>query len=154
MSSSSATTATHDTPTAPDAAPSVTVSIPVIKTRDGSITKVGGEPLKEKNWVVWQVRMMSLLALCEVEDYVRGETKQPSMEDDPVGHANWRKNDNYAKHLITQNVSDESITYIQNRVSSYDAWKTLEYIYEDKSQETAVDHPKFMAYYSRGRRRH
>ena len=78
--------------------------------------------------------MMSLLALCEVEPYVCGEIKQPSMEDDPVGHANWKKNDNYAKHLITQNVGDESIIHIQHGSTSHVAWKNLEAIYEVKTR--------------------
>ena len=94
--------------------PASNPSIPVIKTCEGAITKVTGDGLTGPNWVTWQVRMMSLLALCEVEPYVRGEIKQPSMEDDLVGHANWKKNDNYAKHLITQNVGDESIIHIQH----------------------------------------
>ena len=130
-------TTTHGTPDpAPVTAP--TPSIPAIKTREGTITKVARDGLTGPNWVTWQVRMMSLLALCEVEPYVRGEIKQPSMEEDPIGHTNWKKNDNFAKHLITQNVSDEAIIHIQHGTTSHVAWKNLEAIYEDKSQETAV----------------
>ena len=81
---------------------------------------------------------MSLLALCEVEPYVQGEIKQPSMEEDLIGYTNWKKNDNYAKYLITQKVGDESIIHIQHSSTSHVAWKNLEVIYEDKSQETAV----------------
>jgi gag-polypeptide of LTR copia-type/Integrase core domain/GAG-pre-integrase domain len=113
-------------------------SIKEIRTREGAITKVLGDGLKGPNWVTWQVRMLSLLALCEVESYVRGEIKQPKKDDDPVGHENWKKNDNYAKHLITQNVGDGPIIHIQHNSTSYVAWKNLEAIYEDKSQETAV----------------
>ena len=36
--------------------------------------------------------MMSLLALCEVEPYMRGEIEQPNKDVDPVGHVNWKKN--------------------------------------------------------------
>ena len=123
--------------TTPDAPVSVP-SIPVIKTREGAITKVTGNGLTGPNWVTWQVRMMSLLALCEVEPYVRGEIEQPNRDVDPAGHDNWKKNDNYAKHLITQNVGDEPIIHIQHGSTSHVAWKNLEAIYEDKSQETAV----------------
>ena len=139
MSISVATpTASGTSEPAVSAAPSESSSIPVIKTREGAITKVTGDGLKGPNWVTWQVRMWSLLALCEVEPYVRGEIKQPDKEVDPVGHGNWKKNDNYAKHLITQNVGDEPIIHIQHGSTSHVAWKNLEAIYEDKSQETAV----------------
>ena len=113
-------------------------SISLIKTREGSITKVTGDGLTGPNWATWRVRMMSLFALCEVEPYVCGDITQPNREEDPVGHDNWQKNDNYAKHLITQNVADEPLVHIQHRSSSHTAWKNLEAIYEDKSQETAV----------------
>ena len=124
------------TPTASEPSES-SVSILVIKTHESAITKVTGDGLTGPNWVSWQVRMKSLLALCEVEPYVCSEINQPNMEDDPTGHNNW-KNDNYAKHLITQNVSDEAIIHIQYGLTSHVAWKNLEAIYEDKSQETAV----------------
>ena len=93
------------TSTLPETA-STEPSIPLIKTRDGAITKVSGEGLTGAYWHAWNVRMMSLLALCEVESYVRGEIEQPNKDIDPVGHTNWQKNDNYARHLIIQNVGD------------------------------------------------
>jgi hypothetical protein len=112
-------------------------SIELIKTREGAITRVT-DGLTGPNWVTWRVRMMSLLALCEVERYVRGEIERPHPDIDPKGYANWKKNDNYAQHLITQNVSDEALVHIQHGPTSNIAWKNLESIYEDKSQETAV----------------
>jgi gag-polypeptide of LTR copia-type/Integrase core domain/GAG-pre-integrase domain len=118
--------------------PSGDSSISLIKTREGAITKVTGDGLTGPNWVTWRVRMISLLTLCEVEGYVRGEIKQPNQEDDPIGFANWKRNDNYAKHLITQNVADEPLVHIQQGGTSHTAWHNLESIYEDKSQETAV----------------
>ena len=72
------------TPTASEPSGNNT-SILVIKTREGAITKVTGDGLTGPNWVSWQVRIKSLLALCEVEPYVRGEINQPNMEDDPTG---------------------------------------------------------------------
>ena len=82
--------------------------------------------------------MESLLALYEAELYVRWEIEQPYQDLDPIGHENWKKNDNYANHLITQNVSDEALVHIQYGSTLYTAWKTLESIYEDKSQRMAV----------------
>ena len=130
------TSGTASTPPVTSATTENAPSIGVIKTREGAITKVTGDGLTGPNWVTWQVRMMSLLALCEVEPYMRGEIEQPNKDVDPVGHVNWKKNDNYAKHLITQNVGDAPLIHIQQGDTSYMAWKNLEAIYEDKSQET------------------
>ena len=131
MSTSNITPTTEGTQT-------TNVSIPLIKTHEGAITKLMGDGLKGLNWVTWQVRVMSLLALCEVEPYIRGEIKQPNKDDDLARYENWKKNGNYAKHLVTQNVGDKSIIHIQHGSTSHVVWKNLEAIYEDKSQETAV----------------
>ena len=130
-------TSSSGTPTE-SMAPSEHPTILLIKTCEGAITKLTGDGLTGPNWVTWRVRMMSLLTLCEVEQYVYGEILQPNKEEDPVGYDNWKKNDNYAKHLITQNVADEPLVHIQHRSSSHVAWRNLEAIYEDKSQETAI----------------
>lgn len=82
--------------------------------------------------------MMALLMLCEVEPYIWGDIPQPSKEDDPLGHRNWQNNDNHTKHLITQNITDEPLVYIQYGSSSYTAWWNLKAIYENKSQEISV----------------
>ena len=80
------TPTTGGTPTTSEALINVpSESIPLIKTWEGAITKVTGDGLTGPNWVTWQVRMMSLLALCEVEPYVRGEIKQPNRDEDPTG---------------------------------------------------------------------
>jgi len=101
-------------------------TIPLIRTREGAITKLTGDGLTGPNWVTWRVRMWSLLALCEVEAYVCREIPQPARDVDPVGHDNWKKNDNYAKHLITQNVADEPLVHIQHSSSSHTAWHNLD----------------------------
>jgi len=132
------TSANPDTPATTATSSNGNSSIPLIRTHEGAITKVSSEGLAGPEWVAWRVRMWSLLAMCEVEPYVRGTIKQPNQEEDPVGHNNWQKNDNYAKHLITQNVGNGPIVHIQHGSTSYTAWKNLEAIYEDKSQETAV----------------
>ena len=70
------------------------LTIPLLKTHEGAITKLTGDRLTGLNWVTWWVQMMLLLALCEVESYIHGEIPQPSQDDDPVGHDDWKKNDN------------------------------------------------------------
>ena len=70
------------------------LTIPLLKTHEGAITKLTGDRLTGLNWVTWRVQMMLLLALCEVESYIHGEIPQPSQDDDPVGHDDWKKNDN------------------------------------------------------------
>ena len=46
--------------------------------------------------------------------------------------------EHFAKHLITQNISDTCIIHIQQNSTSNVTWSNLEAIYKDKSQETVV----------------
>lgn len=82
------TSTTLNTPTNNTTSQPHESSIQLIKTREGAITKVSGDGLTGPNWVTWRIRMWFLLALCEVESYVRSEIQQPNHEEDPVGHDN------------------------------------------------------------------
>ena len=60
-------------------------SISLIKVCKATITKVTmGDRLMGPNWLTWQVQMMSLLALWEVEPYIYDKVQQPNLEEDPV----------------------------------------------------------------------
>ena len=113
----SVTASTQVTPATTKSTP----SIRIIKICRGAIMKATGDGLTDLNWVTWQVWMMSLLVLCEVEPYMCSEIEQPNKDADPFGHANWKKIYSYSTWWY--------FLY---------AWKNLEAIYEDKSQETAV----------------
>ena len=73
--------------------------------------KVTGYGLKGPNWVTWQVRMMSLLALCEVKPYVHSEIKQPNKEDNPIwmGKVFLLKEVPYMEHLKTAYVPSNQV---------------------------------------------
>ena len=129
-------------------------TIPLIKTREGAITKLTGDGLTGPNWVTWRVRMWSLLALCEVEAYVHGEIPQPARDVDPVGHDNWKKNDNYAKHLITQNVADEPLVHIQHGSSSHSLAQPRSNLRGQKPGNCRCCYLKPLAYYCRRGGRH
>lgn len=83
-------------------------SIPLIKTHDGAITELLGNVLSP-DWA----QLGHLAGMNDVPTHLmRGQALHLCMEDNLVGHDNWKKNNNYAKHLITQNVSDKPIIHI------------------------------------------
>ena len=65
----------------------------------------GDELLNLTNWIVWRERMYIMLQLCEVYEYTQGQVQRPNTLIDLKGARNWSKNDNYAKHLLTLNIS-------------------------------------------------
>ena len=65
----------------------------------------GDELLNWTNWIVWHERMYIMLQLCEVYEYTQGKIERPNSLIDPRGVRNWSKNNNYAKHLLTLNIS-------------------------------------------------
>jgi len=74
----------------------------------------GNELLNSTNWIVWCERMYIMLQLCEVYKYTQGEIEKPNLLIDPQGVRNWSKNDNYAKHLLTLNITSPGV-YVRTR---------------------------------------
>jgi hypothetical protein len=73
---------------------------------NAAIIKLSGdELLNSTNWIVWREWMYIMLQLCEVYEYTQGLIDKPNSLMDPQGSRNWSKNDNYAKHLLTSNIS-------------------------------------------------
>ena len=57
------------------------------------------------NWIIWHEQMYIMLQLCEVQEYTQGQVERPNTIIDLQSVRNWSKNDNYAKHLLTLNIS-------------------------------------------------
>ena len=63
------------------------------------------EYLSSTNWIVWCKWMIIMVELCKVYEYTQGLVEKPNSLMDPQGAKNWMKNDNYAKHLLSSNIS-------------------------------------------------
>ena len=61
--------------------------------------------LDDRNWVVWRAHMITKFQCCGVEGYVNGTIRCPDPAADLDGMENWSCNDNFARVLISWNVT-------------------------------------------------
>jgi len=98
----------------------------------------GNKLLNSTNWIVWCERMYIMLQLCEVYKYTQGEIEKPNLLIDPQGVRNWSKNDNYAKHLLTLNISTTKMMNLGWPGTSFKCWKQLLTLYKNKTHNTII----------------
>jgi len=106
---------------------------------NAAIIKLSGdELLNSTNWIVWCERMYIMLQLCEVYKYTQGEIEKPNLLIDPQGARNWLKNNNYAKHLLTSNISTTEMMNLRWPGTSFECWKQLLALYKNKTHNTII----------------
>ena len=132
----STSSATRDTPSTPEPRNSE-LSISRIRMREGSIIKLP-QPLTENNWITWHEHMLRLAAVCEIDQYLLGKIPRPDQVTDPIGYANWGCNDSNACYLLSVNVDEGPLIYVERKPTSYDMWQSLLDVYETKSHQTIV----------------
>ena len=79
-----------------------------------------------------------MLELCEVYKYTQGLVEKPNLLMDPQGAKNWMKNDNYAKHLLTSNISTTEMMNLGRPGTLFKCWKQLVALYENKTHDTII----------------
>jgi hypothetical protein len=116
------------------------VSIAAVKGMENAaiIKLASDEHLTATNWIVWHERMIIMLQLCEVYEYTQGLIEKPNSLLDPLGARNWMKNDNYAKHLLTSNITTTEMMNLGRPSTSFDCWNQLVALYEIKTHDTIV----------------
>jgi hypothetical protein len=89
--------------------------------------------LGNTNWVVWQAHMITKFQRCGVEGYVNGTIPCPDPADDLDGVENWSCNDNFARVLISWNVTASEQVHILGCDSAHEMWKNLEDVHGSRS---------------------
>jgi gag-polypeptide of LTR copia-type len=125
------------TPSTPVSLQNPKLSIQHIRMQEGSIIKLL-QPLSENNWITWHECMLRLAAVCEIDQYLLGKVTRPDISTDSIGYSNWAYNDSNACYLLSVNVDESPLIYIERKPTSYDMWQSLLDVYETKSHQTIV----------------
>ena len=81
--------------------------------------------LDNTNWVAWQAHMFTMLQCYGVEGYVNETIRCPDPAVDLDGVWNWSCNDNFARVLISWNVTPPEQVHILGCDSAHEMWKNL-----------------------------
>ena len=106
-----------------------------ISTRENPAVDRVPEPLDEHNWIVWRERMLPMLRLCGVAKYIAGTIPRPK---DPEQAQNWDFNDDYAKVLIQNNITQPQMIHTSQCTTASAKWASLEAMHEPKGHQTTM----------------
>jgi gag-polypeptide of LTR copia-type len=99
--------------------------------REGLIIKLL-QPLSENNWIMWRERMLRLAAV------LLSKVTHPDISTDPIGYSNWGYNNLNTCYLLSVNVDEDPLIYIECKPTSYNMWQSFLDVYETKSHQTIV----------------
>ena len=90
------------------------------------------------NWTVWWHRLMLMLQICGVQDYVTRNIWHPDPALDPKEARNWNFNDTYSKVLISNSITTTQMVHISQSCMSQESWSNLEAVHDAKSHQTTI----------------
>jgi gag-polypeptide of LTR copia-type len=94
--------------------------------------------LGNTNWVVWKAHMIVKFQCCGVEGYVNGTIPCPDPAADLEGVENWSCNDNFARVLISWNVTPSEQVHILGCDSAHEMWKNLVDVHRSRGFKTML----------------
>ena len=95
----------------------------------------GSLRLNDTNWDVWRAHMITQFQNCGVEGYVNGTIRCPDPAADLEGVDNWSCNDNFARVLISWNVTPREQVRILGCDSAHEMWNNLEDAHESQGSK-------------------
>ena len=101
------------------------------------------EPLTKHNWSDWTRRIILILDICDLWEYVNGNICKPNHRIDRTGAKNWHSNNKLAKVLVLQNISKSQLQHIkQQDQSAAEIWKTIMSLYQATGFRTTLTYMK------------
>ena len=129
------------TPSVPSAPHVVINRIPA---ENIAMTASGNQLLDGSNWSDWEVEMDLLTGYCDVDGYVKGNIKHPDPQTNPITAANWDHNDRYAMMILRRNVNANILVHINQCKTAYEAWQTLQAVFETRNEGVAMSYAKML----------
>ncbi|GLB41639.1 hypothetical protein LshimejAT787_1002390 [Lyophyllum shimeji] len=114
------------------------MAITKVDTREGFAIAQALEPLVDGNWLVWRIRILCVFQLCDVLEYVEGKIPRPNAETSPEDAAAWDFNDNYARWLILNNITDAQIIHTQGARTAKDMFDNLRAVHAARERRLAL----------------
>ena len=97
-----------------------------IQLQDGNIRVINArqfitvckveERLDETNYADWSCRLIPLLRVSQVWHYVVRKIPRPCESTDPINARKWDLNDDFAKQLVMQNITNAQLRHIKMTV--------------------------------------
>src|SRR6267154_2345952 len=126
---------TSQTGNAAQASQTTASGIKVKEVNLGAISSYKIDQLRDDNWLSWKGRLVSLLELHDVLEYVEGKVQKPDPNKQDEA-AMWKKHDQIAKTLLLINIADAQMVHVSEAKSSKEVWDNLTTIHQSRGQQS------------------
>ena len=126
---------TSQTCNAAQASQTTASGIKVKEVNLGAISSYKIDQLRDDNWLSWKGRLVSLLELHDVLEYVEGKVQKPDPNKQDEA-AVWKKHDQIAKTLLLINIADAQMVHVSEAKSSKEVWDNLTAIHQSRGQQS------------------
>jgi len=101
-------------------------------------SKFSNLSLAKDNWPKWKQKMMQVLGLSDLDDYILGAILAPDPVTDPTSSRNWIRNNNKTISFLQMHVDDSELQFLENVTDAAIAWTKLVDRHEKQGPVTQV----------------
>lgn len=70
--------------------------------------------LVKDNWLKWKQKMMQVLGLSDLDDYILGSISVPDLITDPTSSRKWARNNSKTISVLQMHVDDSELQFLEN----------------------------------------
>ena len=101
-------------------------------------TKFSPLSLTKDNWPKWKQKLLQVLGMSNLDDYIFGTVNQPDTTIDPTSARNWSKNHAKTVSFLSMHVEDSELLYLTGVADASVAWNKLLARHEKQGPITQV----------------
>lgn len=94
--------------------------------------------LPKDNWPKWKQKMLEVLEMADLDEYVTGSITKPNILSDPSSFKNWRSNHRKIAAFIKSHIDDGEKQFITQTMTADEAWSALADRHEKQGPITQV----------------
>jgi hypothetical protein len=88
-------------------------------------TKFSPLSLAKDNWPKWKQKLLQVLGMSDLDDYIFGHIQQPDPAIDPTSARNWTKNHTKTISFLSMHVDDSELPSLTGQTNASVAWNLL-----------------------------
>jgi hypothetical protein len=88
-------------------------------------TKFASLSLAKDNWPKWKQKILQVLGMSDLDDYILGTVPQPDVALDPLSYRNWTRNHSKTIAFLQMQVEDSELQFLEGTTEANTAWLAL-----------------------------
>lgn len=101
-------------------------------------SKFSSLSLAKDNWPKWKQKILQVLGMSDLDDYILCTIPEPDIAVDPVSYRNWTRNHSKTIAFLQMHVEDSELQFLEGTTEASVAWLALVTRHEKQGPITQV----------------